>query len=114
MGFPAFRKAPVPKWRHGPAAKNKTRHFTIDYQHIDPPTAKAVLDHAEAAFADVTRELKGFDRANPGKTLVSKTSLTRHRRIARSTFPRASSCRMARAPVPRRYTDAVRRCGTTS
>jgi hypothetical protein len=87
MGFPAFRKAPVPKWRHGPAAKNKTRHFTIDYQHIDPPTAKAVLDHAEAAFADVTRELKGFDRANPGKTI---TIFVREN-LGQQNFPHASS-----------------------
>jgi hypothetical protein len=69
-GFPEYRKVPVPKWRHSAAAKSKTRHFTIDYQHIDPATAKAVLDHAETALADVTGALKDFDRANAGKTIT--------------------------------------------
>jgi hypothetical protein len=87
MRFSEFRKVPVPKWRHSPAAKNKTRHFTIDYQHIDPATAQAVLDQAEAAFADVTSKLKDFDRANEDKTI---TIFVREN-IGPHNFPNASS-----------------------
>ena len=85
--LPEYRKVPEPKWRHSPAATDKSANFKIDYQHIDTATAKAVLDQAEAAFADVTSALKDFDRANAGKTITIFVRDT----IGLNNFPNASS-----------------------
>ena len=96
--FREYRKVPVPKWRHGPATKRKARHFIIDYQHIDPATAQGVLDHAEAAFADVTGELNDFDRANTGKTITIFVRDT----IGPNNVPHASS-KDCRINIPARF-----------
>lgn len=87
MEFPEYRKVPVPKWQHSAPARAKTEHFAIDYQHIDPATAQALLDHAEQAFDDVTGALTDFDQANAGKTI---TIFVRDN-VGRNNFPNASA-----------------------
>lgn len=96
--FPEYRKIPVPRWRHRAAAKDKSRNFSIDYQHIDPATAKAVLESAETAFTEVKRALKDFDRSNEGKTI---TIFVRDN-IGPDNFPNASS-KDCRINIPARF-----------
>ena len=96
--FSQYPNFAVPKWRNSPAAQQKTRNFTIDYQHIDPATAQSVLEQAEAALADVTNALKDFDRANTGKTIA----IFVRDHIGPDNFPSASSeeCKIT---IPARF-----------